>query len=647
MGYSAIDPDAMEAMISSLSTAAETLQDTDALREDCAYWGFGEQFVQINAIGAWVEGELPMLRRRLSLARALESQAGTDAFVRIVEPPAMTAEEAARIGRELAARLAAHNRTDEEGARLFHEIALELAKYEDDPDVMSAFYGQLGSQYTQLLPRLMVACGSETAREDLEIYSRAFGTAMDDADPPAEFTQVTTVFTQDAEGREIDPGSAWGRLAMVQYGNFPPSWLSKVVRVNALDAFAEDPNRDFRGGSAFTTQYTGLPEDVVALAFSALANNPEAARTSLLTMGGPNHRMPMANLVETVYSYARAVGSGDDAADAFGLAIESGAGVHDESAGDHSPAASKFAFDFIVATSGQSDPLWRIKDSLSAIGASYTHEFAASSSPLDRKPTAFGYSDDAIAGLNPAFTLDPRVVYGYLHGFADDDLFTGPFDQAMGQVYVKSLIAAAQADHVPDADDRYSENFETINQYFGGLAGIEYEAKEQVRGDMDEADERMRGIVKDLITFPLNFVPGDQVLVKGVQMSAKGARFIWELTQYGVEKGLDAGLDVAPTDTRVGQLENLENRLVLAQKYVVAQALLDADYPVRPMPASVGTDGQLKPFDQIDPAAFEAWIESNEGPESFEDKMEQGTLIFLGGSKYGEELAAGYEAERR
>jgi hypothetical protein len=644
MGYSAIDPDVMATMISSLSTGANTLQDTGSLKARCAFWGVGEQFAQISAIGDWVEGELPMLRRRLNLARALETQAGTDSFVQVLEPPELTAEEAARIGRELATRLASHNRTDEEGARLFHEIALELQKYQNDPDVMSAFYGKLGRQYTQLIPSLMSASGSDTAAEDLQIYSRALGVAMDDVDPPAEFTQVTSAFTRPTEDGEIVPAASWGRLAMVQYGDFPPDWLTKVVRVNALDAFAEDPNRDFRGGSVFEMQATGLSEDVVALAFSALGNNPEAARSSLRTMGEPDHPISMADLVDVVYGYAKHVGTGQDVADGFGLAIESGAGVHDETAGDHSTAASRFAFDFILASADHPDPPWLIKDSLSKVAGSYTHELAASSSPLDKKSSAFGYSDAAIQGLDPRFTLDPRVVYGFVRGFAGDDQFTAPFDQAMGQVYMNSLIAAAQADQQAIAAGKANpENFETVNQYFGGLAGIEYEAKEQVRGDMDEADERVRGIVKDLVTFPLNFVPGDQVLVKGAQISAKGAQFLWELAQYGVDKGLDAKLDVAPTDTRVGQLENAENRLVLARQYVVAQALLDAKYPVSEMPASVGSNGRLKPFNEIDPAAFEAWIESNSGPGSFENKMEQGTLIFLGGSKFGEEVAAGYE----
>ena len=642
MGYSAIDPDVMSTMISSLTTGANTLQDTGSLKSRCAYWGVGSQFTQINAIGDWVEGELPMLRRRLNLARALEMQSGTESFVQVLEPPELTAEEAAQIGRDLATRLANHNHTDEEGARLFHEIALELQKYQNDPDVMSAFYAQLGPQRTQLIPELMTASGSSTAREDLEIYSRALGVAMADVDPPTELAQVTNAFT-DVDDDNVPVPAAWGRLAMVQYGQFPPEWLTKVVRVNALDAFAEDPNRDFRG-STTGAQGTGLSQDVVALAFSALANNPEAARTALRTMGGPEHSMSMNDLVDQVYGYATHVGTGEDVADGFGLAVESGAGVHDEQAGDHSTEASKFAFEFIFASSGHKDPPWLIKDSLSAVGASYTHELAVSSSPLDRQHSAFGYSGESLPGLNPAFTLDPRAVYGYLRGFADSDVFTGPFDEVMGQVYVKSLVAAAEADRDAIAAGRANpEHFETVNQYFGGLAGIEYEAKEQVRGDMDEADERIAGYVKDLVTFPLNFVPADEWLVKGVGMGAKGAQFLWELTQYGVDKGMEASLDVAPTDTRVGQLENQEHRLVLARQYVVAQALLAADYPASPLPASVGTGNQLKPFDQIDPAAFEAWIESNGGPGSFENKMEQGTLIFLGGSKFAEEVASEYE----
>ena len=647
MGYSSIEPDVMADMISSLSTAANTLQDTGGLKADCDYWGVGAPFVQITAIGAWVEAELPMLRRRLSLAQALETQAGTNAFVRIVEPPAMTAEEAAQLGRELAARLAAYNRTDQAGAELLHEIAQELQRYENDPDVMSAFFGQLGPQYTQTIPQLMSASGSDTGAQDLEIYSRALGVAMNDVDPPADFTQVTSAFTNPGDNGGTVPVASWGRLAMVQHGDFPPEWLTQVVRINALDAFAEDPNRDFRGGSVFATQATGLPEDVLALAFSALRNNPEAARSALQTMGEPDHRIPMTELVDRVYDYASAVGTGDSVADAFGLAIESGAGVHDERAGDHSTAASRFAFDFIVASADHPDPPWMLKDSLSAVATSYTHELAVGSSLVTRESSAFGYSGERIPGLNPSFTLSAEDVYGFVHGFADDDQFTAPFDAAMGEVYMNALIAAGRVDERAIANgEQDPENFEKVSELFGGLAGLEYEAKEQVRGDMDEADERMAGILKDIVIFPLNFVPADEWIVTGVRLGADGAKFLWELAQYGADKGLGSALEVDPADTRVGQIENEEHVRVLSHHYAVAQALLDAGYPVTPMPESVGSNGQLKPFDEIDPAAFQTWIRSNDGPASFLSKMEQGTLIFLGGSKLGEEVAEEYEQNR-
>lgn len=639
--YSAIDVEQLSSMISSLSSASELLQSkASSLSSQAAFWGIGaSQFREIGEIGRWAEDEGPGLRRRLNLAKAIDSQSASIGTVYLSEP-VLSASEAQERGEELAERLLEHDSTDEEGAELMHDVASELGAYSNDPDVLSAFYAKLGPQYTQMIPTLMPESGSDTAAEDLEVYSRALGVATLDTDPSSGFTEVTDSFTDVPDDRDDLPtGTQWNRLAMVQYGDYPPDWLRDVVRANGLDAFAEDPDRDFRGASTSAMQAYGLPEDTVGMAFHALRDQSDVAREALATMGGPDHELTTEELTDLVYSYAGSRGTGDDVADAFGLAIESGSGVHDEEAGEHSYAASQFAERFITASADHEDPPWMLKDSLSQVATSYTHELVKSAN------TQPGHTRD-LPGLSPAFTISSEEAYGFLRGFADDDQFTDPFDEAMGQLYHEVLTESAQSDHEDIAAGRQDrELFEHASGLFGDLAGLEYEAKNQVRGDMDERDEQFASMFKDIVTFPLGFVPGDQYIERGLRLSADGAKVVWNVAQYGMGKGLDAGLETAPEDTRVGQIESEEHAMALSHQYVVAQSLLDAGYPSTPMPAEVGSDGRLRDFEDIDPHAFQEWLRANDGTVSFTSKVDQGDRIFLGGNSRAQHIAQTYEDE--
>jgi hypothetical protein len=639
--YSAIDVEQLGSMISSLSSAAELLQSkASSLSSQAAFWGIGSsQFREIGEIGRWAEDEGPGLRRRLNLAKAIDARSASIGTVYLTEP-VLSEAKAEQRGEELAQRLLEHNRTDEEGAELMHDVASELGAYSDDPDVLSAFYAELGPQYTQMIPSLMPASGSGTAAEDLEAYSRALGVATLDTDPSSGFTEVKDSFTAVPDDDEDLPtGTAWSRLAMVQYGDYPPDWLRDVVRANALDSFAEDPDRDFRGATTAEMQAYGLPEDTVGMAFHALRDQSDVAREVLTTMGEPDHDLTIEELTDRVYGYAGSRGTGDDVADAFGLAIESGVGVHDEEAGQHSQAAASLAEDFIIASSDHEDPPWMLKDSLSKVATSYSHELVSSSNMMP------GYSVD-VPGLTPAFTVSPEQTYGLLHGFAGDDQFTDPFDAALGQLYKDTLTAAARADQEDIAAGQQDlERFEHASRLFGGLAGLEHEAKTQVRGDMDERDEQFASIFKDIVTFPLGFVPGDQYIEQGLRLSADGAKVVWNVAQYGMGKGLDSALETDEEDTRVGQLEEAEHAMVLSHQYVVAQSLLDAGYPSTPLPEGVGSDGRLHDFDDIDPHAFQEWIRANDGRASFASKVAQGEGMFHGDNTKAQEVAETYEED--
>ena len=85
--------------------------------------------------------------------------------------------------------------------------------------------------------------------------------------------------------------------------------------------------------------------------------------------------------------------------------------------------------------------------------------------------------------------------------------------------------------------------------------------------------------------------------------------------------------------------------MVLSHQYVVAQALLDADYPATPMPEGVGSDGRLRDFEDIDPHAFQEWLRANDGASSFTNKVTQGDGLFLGGNSKAQNVAETYEEE--
>ena len=540
--YSAIDVEQLGSMISSLSSAAELLQSkASSLSSQAAFWGIGSsQFREIGEIGRWAEDEGPGLRRRLNLAKAIDAQSASIGTVYLTEP-VLSEAEAERRGEELAQRLLEHNRTDEEGAELMHDVASELGAYSDDPDVLSAFYAELGPQYTQMIPSLMPASGSNTAAEDLEAYSRALGVATLDTDPSSGFTEVKDSFTAVPEGDEDLPTpSAWSRLAMVQYGDYPPDWLRDVVRVNALDSFAEDPDRDFRGATTSEIQAYGLPEDTVGMAFHALRDQSDVAREVLTTMGEPDHDLTIEELTDTVYGYAGSRGTGDDVADAYGLAIESGVGVHDEEAGQHSQAAASLAEDFIIASSDHEDPPWMLKDSLSKVATSYSHELVSSSNMTP------GDTMD-LPGLTPAFTVTPSRPTGSCTVSPTTTSSPTRSTPRWGScTRTRSPRPRGPTRRTSRPDRQDLERFEYASRLFGGLAGLEYEAKNQVRGDMDERDEQFRSMFKDIVTFPLGFVPGDEYIQKGLKLGADGAKVVWNVAQYGMGKGLDSGLATAP-----------------------------------------------------------------------------------------------------
>jgi hypothetical protein len=633
VNYSSIDVDSLESMISVLETRSENLlTDASGIKSDLLAESVDTTDIQkVLNIGDWIEAELPMLRRRLSLAKVAAVGRPDGLSVYIDEPVTLPTEEDLQEARDLADRIKDHNYTDEELGEIIHDVAGELDT--TDPDVMSEFFGRLGITHTEMLASLMSASGSDTGYEDIRAFSEALGTATMDTDPGADFAEVREAFTTPpVEGDHLVTPTAWGRLALMQHGNFDEEFVEDAVMANGLDRFGDDPEYDFRGGNTFDVQTTGLSEDVLALAFGALGNHPDAARGAINSLG------PMDDTVNEVFGYADSFGTGDDVADAFGLAINAGAGV-DEYWRSHSPEATQFAFDFILAAGEHSDPPWMIKDSMGELAASYRQEFLTGASLDDAEfrdssmyePANF----DGLYNIDPSFYLSPEDTYRFLHGFADNDELMAPFDEAMGDLYETIPSQAAGADlRAMEDGENDPRNFENAMTAFGNLAGLEYEAMEDVRGDMDDFDKSVREGIAKILTFGIGKVPTPQGMA---------AKLAWKGATYAIGKGLKEYTDGGPT--RVDQLEADDHQIALTTQYDIAEALVDADYPHTEMPDSITDDrGNLLPVEDIAASEeamrdFADWSDSNNeqgGVTPLDTKLDDGRGGFLGGQDYAE-----------
>jgi hypothetical protein len=639
--FSAISVGSMAAMVTDLEGRSKTLQSQSTLKRRAGEFGIGmTEFQNIIDVGKWIDNDLPMLRRRVSLAKALEQQAGPGLSVFLDEPVKLPSEADLAKMRALAKKLNEHNSTDAEGARLYHEAALALAANGTDPDLMSAFFAELGPQRTQMLPSIMSASGSKTAADDMKMFSKAFGTASKDTDPPQGLVTIMNQFKQPPmhDGHLVTP-TAWGRLALLQEGDFDPKWLTDVVRANGLDTFGgkDREHTDFRGGSTFDVQATGLPEDVVALAFGALKNNPEAARSAIDSMG------PMKDTVKLVYGYAKSVGTGDSVADNFGLAVEAGTGSTSEQPGQHSDAASKFAYEFILASGQHKEVPWPIKDSLSRVAASYSHEMLTGGRTDDgySRTSGFGQPKDFndIPGVTPAFYLNPEDTYKFLHGFADNDQLSEPFDEAMGNLYNTVTWVAARRDEAAIKDHKQDpENWELAHNAFGSLSGLQYQSQLDVRGAMDESDKKLRQTISTVLTLGIGKVPTPQGFA---------AKYAWKGLTFAAKKGLKQF--VKGGETRVGQVEANDDQMTLTSRYTVATQLVDAEYPHSEIPADIrDANGKLLSIDQIAKDqnkidSFDKWTDSNTHDDyNFDNKASDGQANLLGGHKQSADLAKGY-----
>jgi hypothetical protein len=150
--FAAIDPAAMADLVAKLDGAARTIDEqAPGLKGRFESHGVATGNVTtIMQVASWVHDQLPMLRRRQSLAQAMVDggfawgAGSTWTFVDTGDNLGAfrTPEEARRAAGELAARV----KGDPTGHDLPDEVFEQLLRYGSDPDFATEFYAQIGPE---------------------------------------------------------------------------------------------------------------------------------------------------------------------------------------------------------------------------------------------------------------------------------------------------------------------------------------------------------------------------------------------------------------------------------------------------------------------------------------------------------------------
>jgi hypothetical protein len=150
--FAAIDPAAMADLVTKLEGAARTVDEqAPGLKSRFESQGVGTGNVStIMQVASWVRDQLPMLRRRQSLAQAMVDGGfayGAGSTWTFIDNGAnlgafRTPEEARRAAADLAARV----KGDPAGHDLPDEVFEQLLRYGNDPDFVAEFYSQVGPE---------------------------------------------------------------------------------------------------------------------------------------------------------------------------------------------------------------------------------------------------------------------------------------------------------------------------------------------------------------------------------------------------------------------------------------------------------------------------------------------------------------------
>ncbi|MEU1731883.1 hypothetical protein [Streptosporangium sp. NPDC020145] len=627
--FCGIDPDEMGQLAVSLRGAADRL--TAFSREyegKLGRYGIGTPALrEIADIAEWGGTQVSMLHGRIDLVGNLGAGApelggavamtGGQGLVRL--PDDLESMEVA----QGLARMYGNDiltRSDSDAlANLIHDHADEVAALADNPQAAAAFFALLPVKSRDKLPSLLMATGSKTAKQDLAAFSKALGAALNAPPLVPAFAKVREDLAKPVGSKIV----AWNRLALLKGANAPAKVRSAAARALVLDDFMKNSEQDWRTNSSEAGKY-GLPSDLVALGLEVLAGDGAAVREAFAGMGGTDVKLSQVEKMKRLLGYIDHASTGYEVADAFGRALESGAETTTEKPGQHSPAAAAFAMDVMLATGPMGDSIPEpARESMVTLATSYIHELASGArfdKAVDRA-SGFKMPENwvSLPGVTPAFYLSVGDTYRFMKTFTGVERLTVRFDETAAQFRYGTLTAAAKLDVL-----NKTRNFEDTARMFGGLAGMEFKATLDTRGERDATDDLIREITKNTFSLGIDKIPGVGTLAEKAseklseklaeKLSEKAVGFMnesWGLTKTYYVSGLLDGW-AGSFETRVEAATGARSNFVIRQKYDMAYLLHEAGYPTSDPPAELISKetGNLKTYDEL---LAEAKKEAGEG----------------------------------
>jgi len=588
--FCGIDPDEMGRLAGVLATGSDRLaafhQEVDRrLREHGIH---APALREIADIAEWGRGQVPMLRERARLIRALNADPGLGASAEpgmLRLPDRLADYERAQSLARMYGQDIFVNFSGEFQGKLIHAHIKEIERLAENPHAAAAFFALLPPKIRDNLPTLIASTGSPTAKEDVAAFGKALGAALRAPVLVPAFGKVRSDLLRPAPNRPV----AWNRLALLRHADAPSDVRSAAARALVLDDFVRTPYQEWRAAGTGEAKALGLPADLVSLGLEILAGDGAAARDAFSRMGGDDVKLTQVDKMRRFLAYARWSGHGDDIADAFGRVIEAGAEVHTEKPGRHSPPAAAFALDAIKAAGSFGDAIpERARDSMATLAKSYIHELASGArfdKAIDRT-SGMSVPDDwtHIPGVTPSFYLSPGDTYRFLQTFVGDNGLADDFDIAAGRFRNEILITTAKSDA-----RRGTHHFEDAAAMLGDLAGLQFKATLDVRGEQDATGDLVRDLTKNSVSLGI-----DQIPVAGALKAA------WDVTKaYIVSSGLDAWGE--SFKTHVERVTGARADFVKRQKYDLAQILHRAGFPSRERPPELisKTTGELKTYDEL------------------------------------------------
>ena len=598
MTFSSVSVTGLEDLVAKLRIAHREIDDflgqttERSVRADMRALGLSSTgFQDLEVVQEWVDSALEETQRRLGLARVLQSQQPGAPMVQVDEnlmvlDPAL----AERQGRGLAIRFKDAGGVDGDISGLMEDV--EAIAH--DPDAMAGFYAELGPE---MAARLAAAIGmpasgvGENAQHYLELLSVGLGTALMDETPPDGLSKLTGGFGQPTD----DPQIAWGRLALLQYGDFSGSqpFVEQTVNGTALDALAADDWADPESNVSAQNlvdgdSATGLTGDIATLAFTTLNRYPDLTGKVL-----SEQDISVKEMTHRVYASAGPPGLRTELADVFGQTIEIATGSQgDPPNTEHTPEQAALAFEFILGSADHDEIPVTIKDTTARVAAAYVDEMLAGSyidggemmgdrgSSMDQVPPDFPQG----TGLNPSFYLSANAVYRFLGGFQDELEYSAPFDEAMGRYMDEQLSGAIRADPAHGGGERY----QSLLSLFGSLGALHYEARKDFAADFDAQEAARKQALSTYLSDGLGLIPN-----------------LPHLTWWAVQKGVNLGLGAwqAASDSEEDKVKAGQRQADDLRWYASVQQLVDngalTPEQLKEAPSSLLENGRLRPIDEI------------------------------------------------